>query len=201
MKGIRAIVLACVALLGLAGCRDLRGINSVESAPPKMERAQPAAFEYHAATLDGTPGLQARAFAIDRRRLLTARHAVLGFARHLVKVGGEWQEADLLGASEYCDAALLQLPSDLPASYAPIVLDAAPVQAGDQVAVAGHAGRIEGLNTAQLDGQLHRGDSGSPVERAGKAVGILRGYATNDATLGHFTDAAQVGAWLATLRK
>lgn len=125
------------------------------------------------------------AFAVSKRMLVATLHGVEKAEHVYILVGEHWKEVKVRARNTYADAVILKADEDLD----PETLDAALPEVGDRISVAGQDGTVEGLNTVKLSDEIRIGDSGSPVRKDGKVIGLLLGAVKNDRTVGHFVSA------------
>lgn len=162
-----------VALLILFLCTSCLGADS---------------YPFKAVTADGRE-CHAHCFAAGKRLVIAPQHAVVLGTRYYIRKK-DWEEVALVKASEYADAAILKTKSDV---EGPALAEELP-EVTDEVEVGATKGTIEGRGTAKLNAAVAIEESGRPVIRKGRIIGMVTSYAKSDSTICVFTGAQDLRA-------
>lgn len=143
-----------------------------------------AVYRLKAVDADGREA-PSHGFAVSKHMLIATLHGVERAEHVYVLIGKDWKEVKIRARNTYADAVVLKADQDLDVES----LDVELPEVGDRISVAGQEGTVEGLSTVKVPEAITTGDSGHPIKRNGKVIGMLRGAVKNDRTVGHFVSA------------
>lgn len=145
-------------------------------------------YPFKAVTSDGRE-CHAHCFAGSKRLVIAPQHAVVLGTRYYIRKK-DWEEVQLVKSSEYADAAILKTRSDV--EGAPLADDLPEVT--DEIKIGETTGTVEGRGTAKLNAAVAIEESGRPVIKKGRVIGMVTSYQKSDPTICVFTGAQDLRA-------